>query len=95
MGITLPGESPQYRAARDLLLEREIDLRRATEAVAAARRELPPGGRVKMDYVFQGANVRSGRLRRLVGSKQFGGLTAPVIGSRPRSVDPTNSPVGI
>jgi predicted dithiol-disulfide oxidoreductase (DUF899 family) len=57
MGITLPGESPQYRAARDLLLEREIDLRRATEAVAAARRELPPGGRVKLDYVFQEAGT--------------------------------------
>jgi predicted dithiol-disulfide oxidoreductase (DUF899 family) len=57
MGITLPGESPQYRAARARLLEREIDLRRAMEAVAAARRELPPGGRVKMDYVFQEAGA--------------------------------------
>ena len=53
--MTLPGESPQYRAARDRLLEREIELRRAMEGVAAARRELPPGGQVKMDYVFQGA----------------------------------------
>jgi hypothetical protein len=44
MSITFPGESPQYRAARDRLLEREIELRRATEAVAAARRELPAGG---------------------------------------------------
>jgi predicted dithiol-disulfide oxidoreductase (DUF899 family) len=35
-------------------LEREIELRRAMEAVAAARRELPPGGRVQEDYVFQG-----------------------------------------
>ena len=57
MGIKLPGESAEYRAARDRLLEREIDLRRATEAVAAARRELPPGGRVKLDYVFQGAGL--------------------------------------
>jgi predicted dithiol-disulfide oxidoreductase (DUF899 family) len=54
MGITIPGESPQYRAARDRLLERELELRRAMEAVAAARRGLPPGGRVKLDYVFQG-----------------------------------------
>ena len=45
MGIALPGESPEYRAARDRLLEREIELRRAMEAVAAARRVLPPGGR--------------------------------------------------
>ena len=54
MGITLPGESREYRAARDLLLEREIELRRAMEAVAALRRDLPPGGEVKVDYVFQG-----------------------------------------
>jgi predicted dithiol-disulfide oxidoreductase (DUF899 family) len=54
MGIALPGESAEYRAARDRLLKREIELRRAMEAVAAARRELPPGGPVKTDYVFQG-----------------------------------------
>ncbi len=57
MGIALPNESPEYRSARDRLLDREIDLRRATEAVAAARRELPPGGRVPRDYVFQGAGA--------------------------------------
>jgi predicted dithiol-disulfide oxidoreductase (DUF899 family) len=56
MGITLPGESPEYRAARDRLLEREIELRRVTEEVAAARRELPPGGNAK-DYVFQGGGT--------------------------------------
>jgi predicted dithiol-disulfide oxidoreductase (DUF899 family) len=56
MGITFPGESPQYRAARDRLLEREIELRRVTEEVAAARRDLPPGGAVPNDYVFQGAD---------------------------------------
>jgi predicted dithiol-disulfide oxidoreductase (DUF899 family) len=55
MGIALPGESSEYRAARDRLLQREIELRRATESVAAARRELPPGGPVKLDYVFHGA----------------------------------------
>jgi predicted dithiol-disulfide oxidoreductase (DUF899 family) len=38
-------------------LEREIELRRALEAVAVARRELPLGGRVKTDYVFHGAGV--------------------------------------
>ena len=55
MGIAFPGESPQYRAARERLVEQEIELRRAMEAVAAARRELPPGGVVPEDYVFQGA----------------------------------------
>ena len=54
MGIALPGESREYRAARDRLLEREIGLRREMEAVAALRRDLPSGGRVKLDYVFQG-----------------------------------------
>jgi predicted dithiol-disulfide oxidoreductase (DUF899 family) len=52
--ITFPGESAEYRAARNRLLEQEIELRRAIEAVAAARRELPPGGPVPEDYVFQG-----------------------------------------
>ena len=55
MSITFPGESPQYRAARDRLLEQEIEQRRAMEAVAHARRRLPPGGVVPQDYVFQGA----------------------------------------
>jgi predicted dithiol-disulfide oxidoreductase (DUF899 family) len=50
---TFPGESAEYRAAREALLEREIELRRAMEAVAAARRGLPPGGVVPEDYVFQ------------------------------------------
>jgi predicted dithiol-disulfide oxidoreductase (DUF899 family) len=53
MGVTFPGESPEYRTARDLLLEEEIELRRATEAVAARRRELPLGGEVPEDYVFE------------------------------------------
>ena len=55
MSITFPFESEQYRSARDQLLEQEIELRRATEAVAAARRRLPPGGAVPEDYVFKGA----------------------------------------
>jgi predicted dithiol-disulfide oxidoreductase (DUF899 family) len=54
MSITFPGESAEYRAARGRLLEREIELRRAMEAVAEARRELPPGGPLPEDYVFRG-----------------------------------------
>jgi predicted dithiol-disulfide oxidoreductase (DUF899 family) len=57
MGIRFPGESVEYRAARDRLLDQEIELRRATEAVAAARRALPPGGPVPQDYVFEGAGA--------------------------------------
>jgi len=54
MSVTFPGESAEYRAARDRLLAREVELRRAMEDVAAARRALPPGGPVPEDYVFQG-----------------------------------------
>jgi predicted dithiol-disulfide oxidoreductase (DUF899 family) len=57
MRTAFPGESAEYRAARNRLLEQEVELRRATEAVAAARRELPPGGPVREDYVFQGAGA--------------------------------------
>jgi predicted dithiol-disulfide oxidoreductase (DUF899 family) len=55
MSIRFPRESEEYRAARDRLLDEEIELRRQMEAVAAARRELPPGGEIPEDYVFQGA----------------------------------------
>jgi predicted dithiol-disulfide oxidoreductase (DUF899 family) len=57
MGITFPGESAEYRAARDQLLEQEIELRRTMEAVAAARRRLPPGGVVPEDYAFKARGV--------------------------------------
>ena len=53
MAVAFPGESAEYRTARNLLLEQEIELRRAMEAVAEARRRLPPGGVVPQDYVFQ------------------------------------------
>ncbi|WP_409181478.1 DUF899 family protein [Amycolatopsis sp. VS8301801F10] len=53
MPVAFPGESPEYRAARDALLRREIELRRLTEEVAEARRRLPPGGEVPQDYVFR------------------------------------------
>jgi predicted dithiol-disulfide oxidoreductase (DUF899 family) len=57
MDVAFPGESEEYRAARDRLLEQEIELRRAMEAVAAARRSLPPGGAVPENYVFQGVGA--------------------------------------
>jgi predicted dithiol-disulfide oxidoreductase (DUF899 family) len=57
VSISFPGESAEYRAARDRLLDQEIELRRAMERVAAARRELPPGGEVPDDYVFQGVDA--------------------------------------
>jgi predicted dithiol-disulfide oxidoreductase (DUF899 family) len=57
MSVTFPNESAEYRAARDRLLEQEIELRRAMEAVAAARRALPAGGPIPEDYVFQGTGA--------------------------------------
>ena len=60
MAIAFPGESAEYRAARNRLLEQEIELRRAMEAVAAARRRLPPGGVVPQDYVFHGQGPDGG-----------------------------------
>jgi predicted dithiol-disulfide oxidoreductase (DUF899 family) len=67
--MNFPNESPEYRAARDRLLDREIAERRAIEALAAARRALPPGGLVPQDYEFDAldaggrpANVRLSEL---------------------------------
>jgi predicted dithiol-disulfide oxidoreductase (DUF899 family) len=50
----VPGESAEYRAARDELLKKEIEERRVMAAVAEARRKLPPGGKAPEDYVFDG-----------------------------------------
>ena len=49
-----PGESADYRAARQSLLAREYELRRMTESVAAERRALPPGAEVTRAYRFVG-----------------------------------------
>jgi len=48
-----PGESAEYRAARDKLLTAEIELRKRIEEVAAMRRQLPLGGAVPEDYEFE------------------------------------------
>lgn len=48
-----PGESEEYRMARDELLQSEIELREKLEAVAAQRRKLPLGGKVPEDYLFE------------------------------------------
>jgi predicted dithiol-disulfide oxidoreductase (DUF899 family) len=52
MTITFPNESTDYRAARNALLDAEVNLRSAIEEVAAQRRALPTGGEVTDDYVF-------------------------------------------
>ena len=50
--LTMPGESAEYRAARNKLLAEEMALRRQIENVAALRRALPAGGIVVEDYLF-------------------------------------------
>ncbi|MGH3554083.1 MAG: DUF899 family protein [Mycobacterium sp.] len=50
-----PGESSEYRRARNQLLESEAELRRMNEQVAGQRRALPVGGLLKEDYVFESA----------------------------------------
>jgi predicted dithiol-disulfide oxidoreductase (DUF899 family) len=52
MAVTFPNETPEYRRARQALLEHEVALRREMEAVAVQLRALPPGGEVPEDYRF-------------------------------------------
>src|SRR6266404_7729131 len=51
-----PNESREYREAREALLKDEQELVDKVKAVAAKRRQLPRGGELKEDYVFQWAN---------------------------------------
>jgi predicted dithiol-disulfide oxidoreductase (DUF899 family) len=89
MTLSFPGESAQYRAARDRLLAQEVELRRSMEAVASARRELPPGGAVPEDYVFQAAaelGIAGGRMSELFAGQEHAGrlqLHVPATRRRP------------
>lgn len=47
-----PNEPAEYRLAREALLAEEKALVEKVKAVAAQRRTLPRGGRIKEDYVF-------------------------------------------
>jgi predicted dithiol-disulfide oxidoreductase (DUF899 family) len=64
-----PGESKEYRRARQALLAEEIELRRHIERVAEQRRALPPGPEVTTGYTFQGENGPVS-LAALFGNKQ-------------------------
>jgi predicted dithiol-disulfide oxidoreductase (DUF899 family) len=52
--LHFPGESGDYRAARNALLAQEMELRRQKERVAVQRRALPAGGMIPEDYEFDG-----------------------------------------
>jgi predicted dithiol-disulfide oxidoreductase (DUF899 family) len=68
--VRFPGETDEYRRARNELLETEIELRRQIEAVGVQRRSLPLGGEVPSDYSFEessgdGEDARTVRLSEL------------------------------
>lgn len=66
--VSFPNESAEYRKARNELLEAETELRAHIERVAEQRRNLPTGGEVKEEYVFEELNegeVRHVRLSEL------------------------------
>jgi predicted dithiol-disulfide oxidoreductase (DUF899 family) len=54
--LRYPNESREYREARDSLLKDEQELVDKVKSVAEKRRNLPPGGELKEDYVFEWAN---------------------------------------
>ena len=69
-----PGESEAYRKARDRLLAAEINLRKQIAEVASQRRDLPLGGKLKEDYVFNEGDLANGGAVR---QTRFSELFAP------------------
>jgi predicted dithiol-disulfide oxidoreductase (DUF899 family) len=92
MAVAFPGESAEYRAARNRLVDQEIELRRAMEAVAEARRRLPAGGVVPQDYAFQGRGPDGGPARVRLSELFAPGKNSLVIYSMmfPRAADDTS-----
>ena len=70
-GFRYPNESDEYRARRDELLEKEKELRALGVAVAKQRHELPLGGRLKEDYLFQQVGA-GGEVREVPFEELFG-----------------------
>src|SRR5262249_55080972 len=62
--LRYPNENREYRDARDALLKDEQELVDKVKSVAEKRRNLPLGGQLKEDYVFQWAN--DGKVRKSV-----------------------------
>lgn len=74
-----PGESADYRAARQELLVAEIELKRFAEQVASMRRALPQGALIEKDYRFVGetgevqmADLFAGHASLFIYSYMFG-----------------------
>jgi predicted dithiol-disulfide oxidoreductase (DUF899 family) len=62
--LRYPNESREYRDARESLLKEEQELIDKVKSVAERRRNPPPGGQLKEDYVFQWAN--DGKVGKIV-----------------------------
>ena len=62
MKAKYPNESNEYRAARNQLLQAEVELREKTETVTSLRRVMPLGGEVPEDYVFHNLENESIKL---------------------------------
>jgi predicted dithiol-disulfide oxidoreductase (DUF899 family) len=54
--LRYPNESREYRDARESLLKDEQELVDKVKSVAERRRNLPPGGQLKEDCIFEWAN---------------------------------------
>lgn len=65
-----PGESADYRKARQALLVEEIELRRTKERIAQQRRDLPAGGLVPTDYTFVAESGEEVTLSELFGTHE-------------------------
>ena len=68
----IPGESADYRAARNGLLAEEQALREQVERVAALRRQLPLGAPLTQDYEFEEIDLSDGSTRPIHFSELFG-----------------------
>ena len=64
-----PGQSDDYRIAREALLAEEIEFRRHMTRLAAMRRALPPGPVISRNYRFKDANAAELGLVDLFGDK--------------------------
>ncbi|MEJ7688082.1 MAG: DUF899 family protein [Variovorax sp.] len=64
-----PGESGDYRAARQALLAEEIEFRRHMTLLTEQRRALPPGPVIEKDYRFKDASGHDVGLLDLFGER--------------------------
>jgi predicted dithiol-disulfide oxidoreductase (DUF899 family) len=71
--VRFPGESDEYRRAREDLLRAELELREQIEVVAEQRRRLPLGGAVQSDYEFREWDTRTGSPQAVKLSQLFDG----------------------